>query len=590
MRKNSNISGSLSLIDTKSQEVAGGLISTPPPAVARKTSLTTPLPSGLQPGKYASVLKLFVSNVAPYFYAPWKLNHQQSCTGSGFAVKFRETNYVITNAHVAEYCTDVTVRKPSSPTKFQAKLLCLSQELDLAILSVDSEKFWSGLDPLPLRVDIPELDDNVTVVGYPRGDDALCVTRGVVSRITMSQTNNAMCSICQIQIDAAINSGNSGGPVFDHSNHVVGVARATLVESQNCGFIVATTHLLNFMSDYVDHGRFLGVPSLGIQYQKLENSDLRRWLKIPDDVEHGIMLKNIAGLGSAHECEPNDVLLSVDGINIGQDGTVPLAPDRSRERVDFSRTISFKRVGEVVEIVYLRNGEVQTQKIKLKPKRMYVRTEYKVDHDQEYYIFGGFVFAVCSRELIYEYFDWHKDNYALLQKIPFRILHQMLDDADHEPIVVSELLKHPVNHGYSNMYCSYVMKVNETEPRNLLHLIKLLHQKEECVIELYPKISIVLNREKALAANPEILKTYQIASESSFSKESYLNQDVKKQQDEEENVLAADDDKKESEPPPEEVDDSSKPLAGAPLPGESDPDLQKKMELPDEPASTSGFE
>ena len=43
--------------------------------------------------------------------------------------------------------------------------LCLSQELDLAILSVDSEKFWSGLDPLPLRVDIPELDDNVTVVG-----------------------------------------------------------------------------------------------------------------------------------------------------------------------------------------------------------------------------------------------------------------------------------------------------------------------------------------------------------------------------------------------------------------------------------------
>eukprot|EP00494_Astrolonche_serrata_P004662 UN04676 len=93
----------------------------------------------------------------------------------------------MTNAHVAEYATDITVRKPLSPQKFKAKLECLSQELDISLLTVESSQFWDGLTPVILNNALPHLDDNVTVIGYPRGDDALCVTRGVVSRVTMRQ-------------------------------------------------------------------------------------------------------------------------------------------------------------------------------------------------------------------------------------------------------------------------------------------------------------------------------------------------------------------------------------------------------------------
>lgn len=65
---------------------------------------------------------------------------------------------------------------------------------------------------------VPKLNDSVKVLGYPIGGESLCVTAGVVSRIETGVYANAGVSGCELllmQIDAAINSGNSGGPVFD---------------------------------------------------------------------------------------------------------------------------------------------------------------------------------------------------------------------------------------------------------------------------------------------------------------------------------------------------------------------------------------
>ena len=72
--------------------------------------------------------------------------------------------------------------------------------------------------------------ETVTVIGYPEGDDALCLTKGVVSRVKMAFARSA--SVSNIQIDAAINSGNSGGPVLSTATgHVIGVATSKLLNT-----------------------------------------------------------------------------------------------------------------------------------------------------------------------------------------------------------------------------------------------------------------------------------------------------------------------------------------------------------------------
>ena len=87
---------------------------------------------------------------------------------------------------------------------------------------------------------LPRLQDMVTVVGYPVGGDNQSVTQGVVSRIEMSEYVHGASELLAIQIDAAINSGNSGGPAFNSAGLCVGIAFQSLKDgdSENIGYVI----------------------------------------------------------------------------------------------------------------------------------------------------------------------------------------------------------------------------------------------------------------------------------------------------------------------------------------------------------------
>lgn len=91
------------------------------------------------------------------------------------------------------------------------------------MLDVEDEEFWRGVPPLELGP-LPRLQDSVAVVGYPIGGDTISVTAGVVSRIEVTDYSHGSTDLLAIQIDAAINGGNSGGPVFNGSGQCVGIA------------------------------------------------------------------------------------------------------------------------------------------------------------------------------------------------------------------------------------------------------------------------------------------------------------------------------------------------------------------------------
>lgn len=130
---------------------------------------------------------------------------------------------MLTNAHSVEHYTQVKVKKRGSDTKYLATVLAIGTECDIALLTVNVGEFWDGVSPVEFGP-LPALQDAVTVVGYPIGGDTISsVTSGVVSRMEILSYVHGSTELLGLQIDAAINSGNSGGPAFNDKGKCVGI-------------------------------------------------------------------------------------------------------------------------------------------------------------------------------------------------------------------------------------------------------------------------------------------------------------------------------------------------------------------------------
>ena len=158
------------------------------------------------------------------------------------------------------------------------------------------------------------------MVGYPTGGDALSVTQGVVSRVEQLKYVQGCTRQLAIQIDAAINAGNSGGPVMmieqrqpgegsssGSERCVVGVAFQGLEGAENIGYVVPLTVVQHVLHDIQRNGKYTGFCSLGIQTSLLENKAFRKSLRLPEG-QSGIMVHRIPESSSCHGVlQPNDV-------------------------------------------------------------------------------------------------------------------------------------------------------------------------------------------------------------------------------------------------------------------------------------------
>ena len=139
-------------------------------------------------------------------------------SGSGFAVS--SDGYVITNNHVIEGCQEVVIHTKGSA--ISGTVIAYDPQNDLALLKGD----FSPKTVFPISNDRPELLQDIYVAGFPFGNkfsSSVKVTKGIVSSLTGLGNN-----FSNIQIDAALQSGNSGGPILDDFGNVVGVAVAKL--------------------------------------------------------------------------------------------------------------------------------------------------------------------------------------------------------------------------------------------------------------------------------------------------------------------------------------------------------------------------
>src|SRR5690606_6413977 len=97
------------------------------------------------------------------------------------------------------------------PDRIPAQIAAIAPSIDLAVLKLENEKFFEGRGFLPFASELPRVKDVVNVYGYPTGGSELSVTQGIVSRIEFTDYYYQTSGL-RIQVDAALNFGNSGGP------------------------------------------------------------------------------------------------------------------------------------------------------------------------------------------------------------------------------------------------------------------------------------------------------------------------------------------------------------------------------------------
>ena len=435
---------------------------------------------------------------------------QSTRHGSGAIISGQR---ILTNAHIVSDRMFIQVRRGGQAKKYTAEVEAVSHEADLAVVRVKDANFFSNTTPLEIG-DLPELKDTVSVYGFPDGGDKLSMTEGIVSRIEHTNYAHSGASLLAGQVDASINSGASGGPVIK-GGKIVGVAFQSLRNDTyaNIGYMVPAPVIEHFLEDVKD-GKIQGTPALGVSLQQMESPDIRKSFHM-ETGQSGVLVNKIypdsPGEGILHR---GDVLLSIDGINIENDGTVEF---RKGERTFFSFIMQQKQLYETISLGVLREGNEQTLPIQLTQpigfERLVPHRQY--DRPPTYFIMGGIIFEPLTLNYL-EDFGANWKGVAPMEHVNFLFNGEPTPE-QREIIVLVKVLADEMNIGYHNSKNTIVASVNGKRISRMTDLRDAFetHTGTYNVIEDIHGFKITLDRQKAKDAQPRILRKYKIPFERS---------------------------------------------------------------------------
>ena len=448
---------------------------------------------------YPAVIRVFATSQTPDFDGPWQARTPTSSTGSAVVIG---PSMLLTGAHVVANATFLQVQKPSQPDKAIARVRAVSHDSDLALLEVvDPPDFLSDIQPAELGP-MPRLRDQVSVVGYPVGGEEISITEGVVSRIEVQRYSHSQRHLLAVTVDAAINAGNSGGPVFGN-NRVVGIAFQKLTGVDNIGEMVPPPIIRAFLDGVAAHKR-PEIPALGITTQNLENPLLRRQLGL-DDHERGVAVLHVDYGGSADGAlEPRDVITMIDGLPIANNGTIQ---HMGTTRTRYDVVLGHRYIGDRIELRIKRHGVARTVTLELKPWMPLVpRSRY--DQPPAYFVYGGLVFQSLTRDYLTTWDKWW--NKAPKEFLNYYYLGYRSTE-QHEVVILTQILADEINVGYSHLYNEAVATLDGRVPRDLEDFVARLSGARG-VVEITTTSGgmIMLDADEVRRATPRILGRYHI--------------------------------------------------------------------------------
>ena len=316
-----------------------------PGAQEAKPSESVMSAADLYENNVESIVAITTSGTAVNY---WGYQIPTGAKGSGFIVS--EDGYVLTNFHVVEDSSEIEVALHDGKT-YKADIIGCDTANDIAVLKIDG----SGFKAVTIGdSDTLKVGEVVYAIGNPLGDLTFSMTQGIVSALNRPVQLSSSQSMNLIQTDCAINSGNSGGALFNSKGEVVGITNAKYSSSgssgeasiDNIGFAIPINTVKNIVFSVIENG-FVVKPYIGVYC-----ADISDDVKAATGIKNGVLVtETIEGCAAEQAgIMANDIILKVDGKEIDAFSTL-------------STIVSSHAPGDVVDVEIYRQGNYLSLKL-----------------------------------------------------------------------------------------------------------------------------------------------------------------------------------------------------------------------------------
>ena len=276
-----------------------------------------------------------------------------TASGSGFIIS--EDGYIVTNHHVIEGASTVQVAMYDG-TLHDAAIIGSDASNDVAVLKIEA----TGLHPVSIgNSDEVAVGDQAVAIGNPLGTLNFSMTAGYVSALNRDVGTGDV-PITMLQTDVAINSGNSGGPLFDMNGNVIGITTAkysgntssgTTIEG--LGFAIPINDAMSIVNDLIDYGYVTGQAYLGVGVINMDTT-MAKYYSLPA----GVYVDNV----TEGSCAEKAGVREADIITALGDQTVESYSDLAAALKDY-------RAGDTVTLTVYRGGQTVELSVTLDEKQ-----------------------------------------------------------------------------------------------------------------------------------------------------------------------------------------------------------------------------
>ena len=276
-----------------------------------------------------------------------------AAAGSGFVLS--DDGYILTNYHVIENSTSIKVTMYDG-SSYEAQLIGYDESNDIAVLKVDAE----NLSPVVLGdSDNLNVGDSVVAIGNPLGELTFSLTAGVVSALDREVTLSGNVTMELIQTDCAINSGNSGGALFNLYGEVIGITNAKYSSSgsgasiDNIGFAIPINSVMNIVESIIEKG-YIAKPYIGVSVTSVSSETQSYGLP------KGAAVKAISEDSPAEKAglQINDIITEANGTAIESSGDLVRLVGDLYDGAELKLTVY--RQGETVELTVIVGEKIQS--------------------------------------------------------------------------------------------------------------------------------------------------------------------------------------------------------------------------------------